>query len=68
MQTHYLAAAFCGLLVGFGLSPANAGVEDRVSKECGECHQMTGTSDSLQHRAERKAPPLSYAGDKFQEA
>lgn len=40
-----------------------------AASQCGTCHQMEGSAeDSLQARRERVAPPLYYAGDKFQEA
>jgi len=69
MRNHRLAVAMCGLLAGFGLTAANAAdVADQVASDCGACHQLSGTADSLQARAERKAPTLSYAGNKFQEA
>jgi len=69
MRTQRLAVALCGLLAGFGLTTAHAAdVAEQVATECGACHQLSGTADSLQARAERKAPALSYAGNKFQEA
>lgn len=40
-----------------------------AADQCGTCHQMTAPAeDSLQARRDRVAPPLYYAGDKFQEA
>ncbi|GAB4393149.1 MAG: hypothetical protein Tsb0032_11470 [Kiloniellaceae bacterium] len=50
-----------------GLAGA-AELADKVTKDCGGCHDLTGPSDdSLAARSERQAPPLYYAGNKFRE-
>ena len=45
-----------------------ADIADRATSECGQCHQLKGpASDDVEQRAQRKGPPLFYAGNKFRE-
>jgi len=49
---------------------ANADAAGDVQQQCGTCHALKRdyATPSIQERAERKAPPLDYAGNKFQRA
>lgn len=49
---------------------ANADAAGDVQQQCGTCHALKHNyaTSAIQERAERKAPPLDYAGNKFQRA
>lgn len=60
-----LSAIAVGLAVSF---PSYAAAKDTVTDRCSACHQMTGPAlTDIASRQERKAPPLFYAGNKFNE-
>lgn len=54
------------LMTGISLS-ANAAAPSEVQAQCASCHALTHdyATASLLERADRKAPPLDYAGNKF---
>ncbi len=55
------------LMAGLPLA-ANADAAADAQAQCGECHALTHdyATAPLVERADRKAPPLDYAGNKFQ--
>lgn len=65
-QSNLLAIVSCALGLA-ALSPG-ALAEQLLEQQCASCHALQAedyASSTVQERAERKAPPLYYAGNKF---
>ncbi|MEZ5565185.1 MAG: c-type cytochrome [Gammaproteobacteria bacterium] len=65
---HLIGIGAAALLVTAMPLAATADVAADVQAQCGSCHTMTHdyATAPLIERADRKAPPLDYAGNKFQ--
>lgn len=60
-----MLTAFAAVMAAAG-SAAYADTAAEVASRCGACHQLQAPAKtSLKERAERKGPPLYYAGNKF---
>lgn len=67
MRNALFGLALAGAAFAAPAAPAQAAdAEAFLTEQCGTCHQLQPPADaSLAVRAERKGPPLFYAGDKF---
>lgn len=69
MKCFFTVGAAALLAAGMPLA-ATADTAGEVQQQCGACHALKHdyASAPVQERAERKAPPLDFAGNKFQRA
>lgn len=67
---HLFSLGVAAMLAAGVPGAAKADTAGDVQQQCGTCHALTHDYATLgiQERAERKAPPLDFAGNKFQRA
>lgn len=67
---HLFNLGVAAMLAAGASLAANADVAGDVQQQCSTCHALKHdyATPAIQERAERKAPPLDYSGNKFQRA
>lgn len=70
LVNHLFSLMAAALLAALAPLTAIADTKGDVQQQCGSCHALTRdyATSAIQERAERKAPPLDFAGNKFERA